>query len=118
MLVPVRQIEGVNATERQWIWGPTPLFPGSCVTSTSAHPALTWPASTATLGTMMGVGAVLYVHNPLSHPVGGNEDPGEAFGNDVRCKSWSEQSPSCLLPCTLGKRKPRPLSQKSRTQKC
>lgn len=97
MLVPVRQIEGVNVTERQWIWGPT-LFPGSCVTSTSAHPALTWPASTATLGTMMGVGAVLYVHNPINHPVEDNEDPGEeAFGSDVRYKSWSEQSPSCCL---------------------
>lgn len=56
--------------------GPTLLFPGSCLTSASPHPAPTWPAWTATFGTKME--AVLDVHNPSRiYPVGNNEDLGD-----------------------------------------
>jgi hypothetical protein len=69
MLVPVRQIEDVNATEDNR-YGSHSSIPGSCVTSTSPQLAPAWLPELPPWEQRSGVGAVLYVHSPLNLPSG------------------------------------------------
>lgn len=115
MLVPVRQREGVNTTEKQQIWGPT-LFPGSCLTSTSPHPAPGMAClNSATLGKKMG--AVVYVHDPLEST---QWETMRAQGKPLEVMGGIRAGLNKALPLALHPRKKEAkvsLSQKSRTQK-
>lgn len=86
MLVPIRQIEGVNATGRQQVVGSHSSIPRELPDQCQPSPSPEWAFLSclpATLGT---------------NPMGNNEDPGSAFGTDVRHRCYFEQSPFfCFL---------------------